>query len=56
MNFINWYFCLKPMRKNVGIFDRYNNGKVSMIEFDGECIIVWVTYKTKTIAYRTYYN
>jgi len=53
MNFLKWYFSLPTMRKRVGMFDKYKRGKVSMLEYNGECIVIWVKYKNKTVAYKT---
>ncbi len=45
---------MKTIKKPVGIFDRYNHGKVVHIDFTYcDCIIVWVQYKTHCRAYRT---
>jgi len=43
---------MKTMRKVVGILDKYGKGKVTHIDFTYiDHTIVWVTYKTKSIAY-----
>jgi len=40
------------IRKSVGIFDKYNNGKVKHIDFTYcDHIVVWVEYVTKSVAY-----
>jgi len=54
MLLLRWFFSLPTIKKPVCINDKYDNGVVKNIEFKcGEFIIVWVTYKTKTKAYRT---
>lgn len=52
MNFLKWYYSLNPLHKTIGLFDNYKHGRVAHLEFVGECTIIWVTYKNKTIIYR----
>ena len=52
MRYLKWFFSLPIIRKSVGVLDRYNRGKVHHIDFNGECTVVWVGYKTKSKAYR----
>jgi len=46
------YFSLPTINRTIGICDKYNKGKVKSIEYHGELIIVWITYKTKSVAYK----
>lgn len=46
------YFTLPRINRPIGIFDRYNKGKVCHIDFNSELIIVWIQYKTVTKAFR----
>ena len=49
---LTYYFRLPCIKKTVGLFDRYNGGKVKKIIFDGELTFVWVEYKTLSKVYR----
>lgn len=43
---------MRIMRKIVGVYDKYNRGKVVHIDFTYiDHIVVWVQYKTKTVAF-----
>lgn len=43
---------MQIIRKSVGILDRYNKGVVRHIDFTyPDYIVVWVEYKTKSVAY-----
>ena len=43
---------MKTITQPVGIYDKYNHGKVVHIDFTYcDHIIVWVQYKTKTVSY-----
>ena len=52
-NELTYYFSLPKIRKSVGIFDHYKNGRVCHIDFNGELYIVWVQFKSicKAFAY-----
>ncbi len=44
---------MRNMKKVVGVFDKFNRGTVKHIDFTyPDCIVVWVEYQTKSIAYR----
>ena len=43
---------MRKIRKTVGIFDSYGQGKVTHIDFTySDHIIVWVTYEKMSKAY-----
>jgi len=43
---------MRIIRQPIGIFDRYSKGKVVNIDFTyQDHIIVWIQYKTKTVAH-----
>jgi len=53
--FLYYYRKLPIIKCSIGLYDKYRKGRVAHIDFtNGECITIWVQYKTKTMAYRTY--
>ena len=49
--YFKWYYSLPTIKRSIGYLDNYGKGKVRHIDFCGECVVVWVGYKTKTKAF-----
>ena len=51
--YLQWYYTLPKINKLIGILDKYNNGKITYINFVTiDCIEVFVEYTNYTKIYR----